>query len=184
MNESIVEMKTVILGGGCFWCIEAVFKNIKGVERIEPGYAGGDKPFPTYKEVCSGTTGYAEVIKLTFDASVLQLEEILMIFFTAHDPTTLNRQGNDVGPQYRSCIFYQSKEERMVAEKIIEEYSVEGTFDDPIVTEVAPLKNYFPAEDYHKDYYYNHQAESYCRIVISPKVDKVKEKFRHLLKSN
>ncbi len=169
-------------GGGCFWCTEAVFQQIKGVERVVSGYAGGHVENPTYREVCGKQTGHAEVIQIEYDADVISYETLLEIFWTTHDPTTLNRQGNDVGPQYRSAVFTHDEEQQAIAEE--SKRSVATTiWSDPIVTEITPFTNFYPAEKEHQDFYANHGGyHGYCRVVISPKVAKVRQKYRHLLK--
>lgn len=170
------------LGGGCFWCLEAVYELLDGVESVESGYAGGDEPSPTYRQVCSGTTGHAEVVQVTFDSDVISYREILEIFFATHDPTTLNRQGPDVGTQYRSIILYRSDEQKDVAEGLIEELEHEGVFPARIVTEVAPLTAFYPAEEYHREYYLNHPDQPYCSVIIDPKVAKFRKRFADRLK--
>jgi peptide-methionine (S)-S-oxide reductase len=171
------------LAGGCFWCLEAVFEQIQGVEKVESGYSGGTVVNPTYKQVSSGTTGHAEVVQLTFDPTEVTFRELLEVFFTIHDPTTLNRQGADVGPQYRSVIFYHSEEQRAVAEQVIQEITEAGIWDNPIVTEVAPFQAFFKAEDYHQEYYRNNAHQPYCRVVIAPKVAKFRQKYVDKLKT-
>ena len=158
-------------GGGCFWCIEAVFQQLDGVESVVSGYAGGDDPNPTYQSVCSGSTGHAEVVQITFDPAVIGYEELLEVFWRAHDPTTLNRQGNDVGTQYRSAIYYHSEEQKEAALKSIEQ--AQAHFTDEIVTEVAPLDVFHSGEAYHQDYYVNHKEQGYCSFVIRPKLEKL-----------
>jgi peptide-methionine (S)-S-oxide reductase len=162
---------TVVLGAGCFWCVEAVFERLPGVLEVESGYSGGTTPSPTYEEVCSGRTGHAEVAKISYDPSRISFEKILDIFWTAHDPTTLNRQGADVGTQYRSVIFYQTEAERMSAEA--SKKAAEGKFSNAIVTEILPLGDFFPAENYHQDYYRLNQQAPYCQFVIRPKLEKL-----------
>ena len=179
-NQSL-EMAT--LAGGCFWCLEAVFDDLRGVVSVESGYAGGDSPNPTYQQVCSGTTGHAEVVRVTFDPRVLSFRELLEVFFTIHDPTTLNRQGADIGTQYRSAIFYHSPEQKEVAEKTIAELNAQELWDAPIVTEVAPLEKFYIAEDYHQEYYAQNPSQGYCRAVVAPKVAKFRQKFVDRLKS-
>lgn len=173
--------ETIVLGGGCFWCTEAVFKMLKGVESVEPGYAGGHVLNPTYTQVSTGETGHAEVIKIVYDPDVLSFEELLQVFFSSHDATTLNRQGNDVGPQYRSAIFYTTERQREKSQHYIDVLNKSASVK-PIVTEVTALTNYFPAEDYHKNYFERNQGAGYCQLVIAPKVEKVGEKFKNLLK--
>lgn len=178
------KMETAVLAGGCFWCTESLFQDLKGVEKVESGYSGGTTISPTYAEVCTGTTGHAEVIKITFDPSVISFEQILTVFFHVHDPTTLNRQGADAGTQYRSAIFYNSPEQKKTAEKVIEDITKSKLWSDPIVTEVTSLGDYYPAEDYHQDYFNNNPEKSYCSFVIAPKVKKFYKEFGHLLKEN
>jgi peptide-methionine (S)-S-oxide reductase len=170
------------LGGGCFWCVEAVFDELKGVERVESGYAGGKVKHPTYREVCSGLTGHAEVTKITFDPQVISFKEILEVFFTVHDPTTLNRQGADVGTPYRSVIFYHDDEQKKIAEQVIREITAAKLWDNPIVTEVKPFTAFYKAEGYHQDYYVNNPAQPYCQVVIAPKVLKFRKKFKAKLR--
>lgn len=172
----------ITVGGGCFWCTEAVFEELKGVEKVESGYSGGTVPNPTYEQVCSGTTGHAEVSQITFDPKVISLKQILEVFFTVHDPTTLNRQGNDTGTQYRSVIFYRNDEQKTAAEQAIKDAG--KLWDDKIVTELAPFKAFYKAEDYHQEYYRNNPRQGYCQVIISPKVAKFREHFKSLLKDN
>lgn len=169
--------KKIVLGGGCFWCIEAVFDRVKGVESAVSGYAGGSLEDPSYEQVCSGKTGHAEVTEITFDPAVIKLEDLLHIFFTVHDPTTLNRQGNDVGTQYRSIILYSDTEQKDVAEKVIKEIENEKIYDGPIVTELLPLEKFYPAEQYHQRYFEKNPDAAYCQIVIAPKVSKFRAKY-------
>lgn len=169
------------LGGGCFWCTEAVFQCVKGVEKVVSGYSGGTVPGkPTYREICSGLTGHAEVIQITFDTTQITFEEILIIFMTTHDPTTLNRQGADVGTQYRSVVFYHNNEQQSVAEKVIND--LQSYYDELIVTELSPLKIFYEAESEHQDYYNNHTSQGYCSFVIAPKLKKLRELYAHKLK--
>lgn len=170
------------LAGGCFWCLEAVFNDLRGVEKVESGYAGGLIPNPSYRQVCTGTTGHAEVVQVTFDPSAVSFKELLEVFFTIHDPTTLNRQGADVGTQYRSAVFYHTPEQKMVAEQVIAELNESKIWDDPIVTEVAPFTQFYPAEDYHQNYYEQNSNQPYCRAVIAPKVSKFRQKYLGRLK--
>ncbi len=167
--------KELIVGGGCFWCTEAVFELLKGVSDVESGYANGDVPNPNYRMICGGDTGYAEVIKITYDDEVIALDTLLDVFFATHNPTTLNRQGADTGTQYRSCICYQNDEEREAAKRAIER--AQSNYSDPIVTTLEPLQNYYPAEDYHQDYYRQNPMQGYCNAVIPPKIRKLMEKF-------
>jgi peptide-methionine (S)-S-oxide reductase len=185
VNKEILKKETkevATLAGGCFWCIEAVFSIIRGVEKIEPGYTGGSVPNPTYEQVSSGTTGHAEAAQITFNLSVISFREILEIFFASHDPTTLNRQGADVGTQYRSAIFYHNKKQKAMAEKVIEELEKEGIWDSSIVTQLEPLKAFYKAETYHKDYYKKHPNQPYCQAVIAPKLAKLQHRFLSKLK--
>jgi len=170
-----------IFGAGCFWCVEAVFQELIGVIKVESGYMGGQTDNPTYREVCTGTTGHAEVTRITFDSTIISYEELLEVLWTTHDPTTLNRQGADAGTQYRSAIFYYSEAQREKAEKSKQEVATK-IWDRPIVTEIVPAETYYPAEDYHQDYYANNPNAGYCRMVIAPKVEKVREKFTNKLK--
>lgn len=165
------------LAGGCFWCTEAAFSIIKGVEKIEPGYTGGNVPNPTYEQVSTGTTGHAEAAQITFDPKIISFKEILEIFFTMHDPTSLNRQGADVGTQYRSAIFYHNPKQKEVTEQLIDELNKEDIFNKTIVTSVEPLKVFYEAETYHKDYYKKHPKEPYCQAVIAPKIAKLQHRF-------
>lgn len=170
------------LAGGCFWCLEAVYDRLEGVQSVESGYMGGEMPNPTYERVCDGDTGHAEVVRITFDPSALSYRELLEVFFTIHDPTTLNRQGNDVGSQYRSAIFYHSAQQMAEAEKLIRELTAEGAFPDPIVTEVVPASEFFVAEDYHQEYFERNPRQPYCQYVVSPKVAKFRQKWAKRLK--
>jgi peptide-methionine (S)-S-oxide reductase len=170
------------LGGGCFWCLEAVFDDLRGVEHVESGYAGGHAPDPTYREVCAGTTGHAEVVRVTFDPREVSYKEILEVFFTIHDPTTLNRQGADVGTQYRSAVFYHSPEQKETAERTIAELDAAKIWDAPIVTEVVPLEKFYEAEDYHQEYFRQNPNQGYCRMVVAPKVAKFRTHFLEKLK--
>ena len=175
-------LQIATIGGGCFWCTEAVFQEVKGVEKVVSGYSGGNVPGkPTYREVCSGLTGHAEVIQVTFDADVISYEEILVIFMTTHDPTTLNRQGADRGTQYRSVIFYHNAEQKEIAEAVIQELG--NYFDDPIVTEVSEAETFFEAEQEHQDYYRNNQQQGYCSFVITPKLVKLRKLHADKLKN-
>jgi peptide-methionine (S)-S-oxide reductase len=167
------KVKTAVFGGGCFWCIEAVFERIKGVVSVTSGYAGGETENPNYRDVCSGTTGHAEVVKIEYDPSIIGYEELLEVFWKAHDPTTLNRQGADAGTQYRSIILYTDREQREIAEKSKKELEKAGIFKDPVVTEIKELEKFYPAEDYHQDYYQNNSSAGYCRVVIAPKLKKL-----------
>lgn len=175
-------MEKATLGGGCFWCLEAVFQDLSGVEEVVSGYAGGHVPNPTYQEVCTGATGHAEVVQLTFDPDLITYEEILEVFFSIHDPTTLNRQGADVGTQYRSVIFYHDEDQEKAAREMIARLEREKVFDDPIVTQVAPLTNFYPAEGYHQRYFENNPEQPYCRVVIAPKVEAFRRTFAEKLR--
>ncbi len=167
--ENILE-KTIVLGGGCFWCLEALYQKVEGITSITSGYAGGSVPSPTYENVCSGSTGHAEVVRLTYDSKKLTLETIIQLFFEIHDPTTMNAQGNDIGTQYRSVIFYADAEEKSIIEKVRDE--AQKNFHDKIVTQILPLPEFYPAESYHQNYYRNHPDQPYCVAVISPKLQK------------
>jgi peptide-methionine (S)-S-oxide reductase len=170
------------IAGGCFWCVEAVFDDLKGVESVESGYSGGRLPNPTYKQICTGATGHAEAIRVTFDPSVISYRELLDVFFTIHDPTTPNRQGNDVGTQYRSAIFYHSPEQKAIAEQPINDLSGDKIWRDPIVTQVVPDEPFYVAENYHQEYFRQHGYEPYCQAVVAPKMRKFREKFKAKLK--
>ena len=174
--------ETITLGGGCFWCLDAVYRRLRGVTQIVSGYAGGHVPHPTYEAVCEETTGHAEVVQVTFDPQVISLRDILGVFFTTHDPTTLNRQGADVGSQYRSAIFYHTPEQKTAAEAAIADFTAREVYARPIVTEVAPLTAFYPAEDYHQGYYDQNAWQPYCQIVISPKVAKLRQHYMEMLK--
>ena len=165
------------LAGGCFWCLEAVFEQLRGVEKVVSGYAGGQVPNPTYDAVCGGRTGHAEVVQVTFDPAEVSFRELLEVFFTIHDPTTLNRQGADVGTQYRSAIFYHSPEQKQVAEETIRDLEAEAVWDEPIVTRLAPAPEFYPAESYHQEYYRRNPRQGYCQVVIAPKVARFRRKY-------
>ncbi|GAA0892028.1 peptide-methionine (S)-S-oxide reductase MsrA [Fulvivirga kasyanovii] len=175
-------LKRATLGAGCFWCVEAVFQQVEGIVSVESGYTGGKVKNPTYREVCSGLTGHAEVARITYNPEVISFEDILEIFWKTHDPTTLNKQGADVGTQYRSAIFYHDDEQKAIAEKYKQELDQAKIFDDPIVTEISPLKEYYKAEDYHQNYYNQNSAQPYCSYVVRPKVEKVRRLFTDRLK--
>jgi peptide-methionine (S)-S-oxide reductase len=175
--------ETATLAGGCFWCLEAVFQQLKGVSRVMSGYAGGTVPNPSYEAVCTGTTGYAEVVQVEFDPAVISFRDLLDVFFTIHDPTTLNQQGGDVGTQYRSAIFSHSPEQERVGREVLARLAAENVWDDPIVTEVVPLTAFYPAEAYHRDYYNRNPNQSYCRAVIAPKVAKLRKHYFEKLKA-
>lgn len=175
-------IETTTLGGGCFWCLEAVYEQIKGVEQVISGYSGGHVPKPSYEHVSTGTTGHAEVVQINYDSQVISFWEILEVFFSIHNPTTPNRQGADVGPQYRSIILYHNEEQRQTAEKIINELEDSEIWQDPIVTEVEPFETFYGAEDYHQEYYRRNPNQPYCQVVISPKVAKFRQRFLDKLK--
>ncbi len=174
-------MEITTLGAGCFWCVEAIYKRLRGVKQVTSGYAGGNVENPSYEEVSTGTTGHAEVCQIEFDPEDITFEELLSVFFRIHDPTTLNRQGNDIGPQYRSVIFYHSDQQRETAERIKGELVLSKRYSRPIVTEIAPFTNFYPAEEYHHDYFSRNHSQPYCRLVIDPKVAKFEKEFEHLL---
>jgi peptide-methionine (S)-S-oxide reductase len=183
MSEATNTRESVItLGGGCFWCIEAVFDELSGVVHVESGYSGGALANPTYEQVCGGATNHAEVTQITFDTGVISLNEILQVFFTVHDPTTLNRQGADAGTQYRSVIFYRDAEQKATVEQVIKEIAAAKIWDAPIVTELAPFKTFYIAEDYHQEYFQHNGYQPYCRVVIAPKVKKFRAHFGDRLK--
>lgn len=171
-------MKIIILGGGCFWCLDPVFQKLAGVEKVVVGYAGGETDNPTYRDICTGTTGHAEVLQITYNPEVISLEKIFKIFFTLHNPTTLNQQGADKGTQYRSIILYEHNEDMIVANKIIQGLEDSGVYADSIVTELVPLEKFYPAEDYHQDYFNKNPEKSYCQIVIAPKMEKFNKVFK------
>lgn len=181
-NGSDNNVETATLANGCFWCSEAVFQRLKGVKSILPGYAGGTVKNPSYQQVCTGKTGHTESIQIKFDPDVISFEKILDIFWHTHDPTTLNRQGNDVGTQYRSAIFYHDENQKKIAEDSKKDLSQKGIYNDPIVTEITPFTNFYVAENYHKNYYQNHSSEPYCSFVINPKIDKLFEQYRNQIK--
>jgi peptide-methionine (S)-S-oxide reductase len=170
------------LAGGCFWCLEAVFDELRGVEDVVSGYSGGSTPNPSYEMVCTGTTGHAEAVQITFDSNIISFKQILQVFFTIHDPTTLNRQGPDTGTQYRSAIFYHTPEQKAIAEQLIAELESSRVWDHPIVTEVKPFERFYPAETYHQEYFRRNPDQAYCRIVIAPKVAKFRQHFLEKLK--
>jgi len=176
-KENPEKMEIATLGGGCFWCIEAVFSELKGVLKVEPGYSGGWVVNPTYDHVCTGKTGHAEVVQITFEPNIISFREILEFFFSTHDPTTLNRQGADVGTQYRSVIFYHDDAQKVTAEKLIRELSIEEKWKKPIVTKLEPYKSFFKAEEYHRDYFERNPEQTYCKLVIEPKMNKMRKLF-------
>lgn len=175
--------ETATLGGGCFWCLEAVFQDLRGVEQVVSGYAGGHVPNPTYQLVCTGATGHAEVVQVTFDPDLISFRELLEVFFTIHDPTTLNRQGPDAGTQYRSAIFYHSEQQKNTAQEVISEFNSAKIWGDPIVTEVKGLEEFFPAEDYHQNYFRTNPDQPYCQAIIAPKVSKARKEFLEKLRT-
>lgn len=175
-------METATFGAGCFWCVEAVFQRVKGVEKVVSGYSGGARKNPTYEQVCTGTTGHAEVCQITFDTTVVKYEELLEIFWMVHDPTQLNRQGNDIGTQYRSVIFYHSEEQRKIADYFRKKLNESKAYSNPIVTEISPIAEFYPAEDYHQNYFNQNPGQGYCQFVVKPKVDKFKKVFHSKLK--
>lgn len=180
MSDSSGEVAT--LGGGCFWCLEAVYERLRGVERVVSGYAGGHETNPSYELVCSGATGHAEVVQVVFDPADLSYREILEIFFSIHDPTTMNRQGGDVGTQYRSAIFYHTPEQERIAKEVVEQLTRDEVFPDPIVTEIVPYEGYYPAEEYHQGYYRRNPGQGYCQFVVAPKLAKARKLFATKLK--
>ena len=182
-NVKQEERQVATLGGGCFWCLEAVYDALEGVEEVEPGYAGGTVPDPTYEQVCTGETGHAEVAQITYDPTVISYRDLLEVYFTIHDPTTLNRQGADIGTQYRSVIFYHTPKQERVARKTIAELEEAEVWEDPIVTQVEPLETFYPAEDYHRDYYQRHKGLPYCRLVITPKMAKLRKEHLDKLRA-
>ncbi len=175
-------LRTASFGAGCFWCVEAVFQRLRGVEKVVSGYSGGHTENPTYEQVCTGTTGHAEVCQITFDPRIVSYDELLEVFWKTHDPTTRNRQGNDVGTQYRSVILCHDEEQKKLAEGYKEKLEAEHIWDRPIITEIVPFKKFWPAEDYHQDYFNNHPEKGYCTLVIQPKVDKFQKIFKDRLK--
>jgi methionine-S-sulfoxide reductase len=181
-TNNMSNLETITLGGGCYWCVEAVYENLKGVQSVVSGFAGGKKDNPTYKEVCSGTTGYAEVVQITYDKTVTNLDEIFRVFFTVHDPTTLNRQGADVGTQYRSVIFYKDETQKQAAQNLIAALKKAKVYNSPIVTTLEPLTKFYKAEDYHQNYYQNNKDQPYCQMVIQPKIEKFEKVFKERLK--
>lgn len=180
MTES---REIAVLAGGCFWCLEAVYLRMRGVEKVVSGYANGRTPNPTYRQVCSGETGYAEAVEITFDPQVVSYRDLLDVFFVIHDPTTLNRQGADVGTQYRSGVYYLTPEQRATAEAVVAELTAKKVFDAPIVTEIEPLRNFYPAEDYHQDYFARNPYQPYCMAVVAPKVAKFRKHFLDKVRS-
>jgi peptide-methionine (S)-S-oxide reductase len=181
-KSSTSNLEIAVIGGGCFWCTEAVFQHIRGVEKVEPGYSGGIVPNPNYEQVSTGTTGHAEVARITYNPKEISYREILEIFFDTHDPTQLDSQGADIGTQYRSIIFYLNETQKTTAEQLIQELDREKVYKKPIVTQIAPLKEFYPAETYHKDYYKMHPTAPYCQVVIAPKIAKLQKTYITKLK--
>ena len=173
---------TVTFGAGCFWCTEAIFQSLKGVSKVSSGYMGGHKDNPTYEQVCSGVTGHAEVIQIDFDSNIISFEELLLVFFKTHNPTTLNRQENDIGTQYRSVIFFSNQEQKEKANRMIDDLTKELVFDSPIITEVSPISDFYKAEDYHQNYFNQNSGQPYCAFVIKPKLEKFAEKYKEKIK--
>ncbi len=182
MNTQSQNKEVATLGAGCFWCVEAVYDQLEGVISVESGYSGGDTENPTYKEVCTGTTNHAEVCQITFDPDIISFGELLTVFWSIHNPTTLNQQGADIGTQYRSVVFYHSEKQKEIAEKQIELVNAEKLYEDPIVTEITPFDKFYVAEDYHQEYFDNNPNNSYCRMVVGPKVEKFQKLFKDQLK--
>jgi len=180
--KSASNLETITLGGGCYWCVEAVYENLDGVKSVVSGFSGGKVANPTYEDVCTGTTGHAEVVQVTYDKTKTDINEIFQVFFTVHDPTTLNRQGADVGTQYRSVIFYKTEEQKKAAQSIIAELNKAKVYNNPIVTKVEPFKVFYKAEDYHQNYYANNKNQPYCKMVIQPKIEKFEKVFKDKLK--
>lgn len=180
--KSASNLETITLGGGCYWCVEAVYENLDGVKSVVSGFSGGKVANPTYEDVCTGTTGHAEVVQVTYDKTKTDINEIFQVFFTVHDPTTLNRQGADVGTQYRSVIFYKTEEQKKAAQSIIAELNKAKVYNSPIVTKVEPFKVFYKAEDYHQNYYANNKSQPYCKMVIQPKIEKFEKVFKDKLK--
>ena len=176
------EIENIVLGGGCFWCLEAVYLRVKGVMEVVSGYAGGILDDPNYEQVSSGKTGHAEVVKITFDKNIISLEDIMHIFFSVHDPTTLNRQGHDIGTQYRSIILYENKQQHDTADQILREFAIKNFYDDPVVTELKQLEKFYPAEDYHQRYFEKNPENAYCQLMIAPKVGKFREEYGQFFK--
>lgn len=181
-QKKTVDIETITLGGGCYWCVEAVYENLNGVKSVVSGYAGGKTVNPIYEEVCTGKTGHAEVVQITYDKNITNINEIFRVFFTVHDPTTLNRQGADVGTQYRSVIFYTNEEQKKAAQNIIAELSKAKVYDSPIVTKIEPLTKFYKAENYHQNYFANNKNQPYCKMVIQPKIEKFEKVFKDKLK--
>ncbi len=180
--DRILNMETATLAGGCFWCTEAIFKRLKGVTSVIPGYAGGQMENPSYEDVCSGTTGHAEAIQITFDPTIISYDKLLDVFWHLHDPTTLNQQGNDIGTQYRSAIFYHSEKQKQIAEESKEELGKSGMYNQPIVTNITPFTNFYKAENYHQDYYDKNKSAPYCQVIIDPKIQKLMKEYKQEVK--
>jgi len=180
-GQSSSSLETIVLGGGCFWCVEAVLTEIKGIESIEPGYSGGHVANPTYEQVCGKDTGHIEVARVRYDSSILSLQDVLTVFFGTHDPTTPDRQGNDVGPQYASAIFWEGEAQRIAVQDFVDGLVRDKVFPDPIVTKLLPLEKFWPAEEYHRDYFARHPSQGYCQFVIAPKVAKMRSQFQDKL---
>ena len=181
MNQGNEKHETATFGAGCFWCVEAVYQNLKGVQKVVSGYAGGKTPNPTYKQICTGQTGHAEVAQITYDPNQISYQDLLDVFWNTHDPTTLNRQGADTGTQYRSVIFYNDNHQKEIAEQAMAETDASGLWSNPIVTEISPILTFYPAEDYHQNYYQSNPSQPYCAVIISPKIRKLKKEFKHML---
>ena len=181
MNQGNEKHETATFGAGCFWCVEAVYQNLKGVQKVVSGYAGGKTPNPTYKQICTGQTGHAEVTQITYDPNQISYQDLLDVFWNTHDPTTLNRQGADTGTQYRSVIFYNDDHQKEIAEQTMAETDASGLWSNPIVTEISPIPTFYPAEDYHQNYYQSNPSQPYCAVIISPKIRKLKKEFKHML---
>lgn len=181
-TKSTSNLENITLGGGCYWCVEAVYENLEGVKSVVSGFSGGKTANPTYEDVCTGTTGHAEVVQITYDKNITNINEIFKVFFTVHDPTTLNRQGADIGTQYRSVIFYKNEEQKKAAQHIINELNKAKVYDSPIVTKIEPLTKFYKAENYHQNYYENNTNQPYCKMVIQPKIEKFEKIFKSKLK--
>lgn len=181
-NQQTDHLEVATLGGGCFWCLEPIYEDLRGVDSVESGYSGGHVPNPTYEHVCTGTTGHAEVVQVRFDPRVISYGDLLEVFFSIHDPTTPDRQGHDVGPQYRSVIFYHTPEQREIAEQMVDEVERQGAWTAPVVTQISPFETFYRAEDYHQEYFANNPSQAYCRVVIAPKVAKFRKNNSERLK--
>ena len=181
MNQGNEKHETETFGAGCFWCVEAVYQNLKGVQKVVSGYAGGKTPNPTYEQICTGQTGHAEVAQITYDPNQISYQDLLDVFWNTHDPTTLNRQGADTGTQYRSVIFYNDDHQKEIAEQTMAETDASGLWSNPIVTEISPIPTFYPAEDYHQNYYQSNPSQTNCTVIISPKIQKLKKEFKQIL---